>query len=312
MSNDNLSTALKNIVGDRPYTPDFDQIEDRGRKLRHRRTAWRAGAAGGFAVAAIAAVAVATSSTGVQTPPRDIAAPGSATSVAAQPPLVQLVGYLTTAEKPAGDATLVLRDTDGIKVYDLWADNGDYYFAKTRAGLPAQVKGGKNRGEEGYRKAVAAARLAAKGDLTAARKQMIGAWAPKGTVLPTDAPGAVTLVPGKLPADKGKKYKSNLADNWVWNNSMDALKAGAGDPAVRAGVLRLLNQMSEVKVTDGTAGGQAVLHLTAGEPAMSGTPQTLTIDAKTGVPISLAEGDQVGVTYTVSRVSLDDVAKGSF
>ena len=44
-----LSAALQNIVGDRPYEPDFEQIESHGRRLRRRRRAWRATAGAGFA-----------------------------------------------------------------------------------------------------------------------------------------------------------------------------------------------------------------------------------------------------------------------
>ena len=54
-----LSAAMNDIAGNRPYTPDLDQIESRGRKLRRRRLAWRATAGSSFAVAAVAAVAVA-------------------------------------------------------------------------------------------------------------------------------------------------------------------------------------------------------------------------------------------------------------
>jgi hypothetical protein len=131
---DRLSAAMNGIVGDRPYAPDFDQIESRGRQLRRRRVAWRATVGGSFAVAAVAAVAVATSGSGIQAPAPNLAAPKPAAAGAAEgTPLVQLVGYLTTAKAPAGDATLVLRDQvdkkAGTKIDDwnLFADNGGYY-----------------------------------------------------------------------------------------------------------------------------------------------------------------------------------------
>ena len=51
-----LSAAMQDIAGDRPYAADLDRIENRGRKLRHRRTAWRLTGGATFAAAAIAAM----------------------------------------------------------------------------------------------------------------------------------------------------------------------------------------------------------------------------------------------------------------
>ncbi|MFG1996708.1 hypothetical protein ACGFJ7_42695 [Actinoplanes sp. NPDC048988] len=233
---------------------------------------------------------------------------------------MQLVGYLSKAQPPAGDATLVLRDQtlfDGkrVKVWDLWADQGGYYFATTRDGLPAQVRGGKIRGEDSYREYVAAAKAAATGDLNAARKRMIVAGAPKGAPVPTEAPGYSHPAPAntKIPAAVREGMRTNIADNRVWNNVLDALHAGAGDPVVQAGALRLLDQMPEVKVAPGTLDGKQVLNLTVGMPAMPGeSPQTITIDAATGVPLKLSNGSDGSTTFVVTRISLADVKKGSF
>ena len=324
---EHLSRALNDVVGDRPYAPDLDQIESRGRKLRHRGLAWRATAGAGFVAAAVTAVAVATSGTGAHAPapslaaPKPAATPGPSAGTAGDAPLVRLVGYLTAAGPPTGDATLVLRDQrykTGPKVdmWDLYADNGAYYFAKTRAGIPAKVKGVHGTAiDDGFKNAVAAAKEAATGDLNAARKKMAFAWMPKNPkVKPTvEAPGVTpSLPPGKVPAQVKALFEINKTDNRVWNNSMDALHAGAGSPAVRAGVLRLLGQMPEIKVKTGTLGGQPVLTLTAGTPAAFGS-ESLTVNADTGLPVRYVGAD-VGVTinYTVTRVTLADVAKGGF
>lgn len=328
MSNDTesrLSAALHGIVGDRPYAPDLDQITSRGRTLRRRRLAWRATAGGGFAVAAIAAVAVATSGTGIQAPAPHLAAPApTTTGTGAGTPLVRLVGYLNTAKETTGDATLVLRDqvfADGSKVdvWDLHADNGDYYFAKTRGALPTQVKG-KNVQQGGTERvnAVAAAKYAAKGDLNEARTRMALADLPGGPkTKPTlQAPGVTPSSPS-LPAEakKLKKVKDNqgelnTTDNWVWNNSLNALRDGAGNPLVRAGVLRLLAQMPEVKVEKGTLHGQPVLTLTAGRPAVSDA-ETLTVNADNGLPVKYTT-EGFTINYTVTRVTIADVASGKF
>jgi hypothetical protein len=326
-----LSAALHDIVGDKPFTPDFDRIEDRGRKLQHRRVAWRATAGTGFAVAAVAAVAVAVSGSGSQVPARTVAVPPAAGSAAgstaaktpsaAGTPLLQLVGYLTTAKKPAGDATLVVRDQSyssgqRVKVYDLYGDNNTYYFAQKRSGLPAQVKGHHSQADGQFGREIAAAKYAATGDLAVARKRMASAPDPSVKV-PDTAPGVTPPLPAgfkKVTGGLRDQLTVNKTDNWVWGNSYDALVAGAGNPTVRAGVLRLLSTLPEVKVKSGTVGGQPTLTLTAGKPALPGKyTESLTINASTGIPVRFAGGGTfVTVNYTVSRVSLADVAKGSF
>ena len=217
---------------------------------------------------------------------------------------------------------MLLRDqvySGGLKVdvWDLHADNGDYYFSKDKGGLRGQVSGHKNRGgedEKGRKEVVAAAKFSAKGDLNAGRKKMFLAYTPahpkvKPVLL---APGVTPSVPAsnKLPKDIKAFAAINNTDNWVWNNSMDALRVGAGSPTVRAGVLRLLGQMPEIKVEPGTFKGHQVLTLTADKPAVT-TPETLTVDAETGLPIKYAS-EGVTVNYTVTRVTLADVAKGKF
>jgi hypothetical protein len=317
-----LSAALHDIAGNRPFAPDLDRIEDRGRKMRRSRLAWRTTAGTGFAAAAIAAVAVATTGSGTPAPAPQLAAPKPTVTIPIeQPPLVQLVGHLTAAPKPAGDATLLKRDqayANGLRViaWDLHADNGDYYYAKKRDALPAQVKTNHQQSdEEGRVKAVAAAKFAANGDLNEARKRMALAYLPKNPeVKPTlEAPGVVPPGPvsSKLPKGMQDLAKVNHTDNWVWNNSMDALRDGAGDPLVRAGVLRLLGQMPEIAVRKSTVGAQPVLVLTAGLPATVGGDESLTVNGDTGLPIKYAS-DGVEVNFTVTRVTIADVAKGKF
>ncbi|WP_430788451.1 hypothetical protein [Actinoplanes sp. G11-F43] len=318
-----LSAAMRNAAGDRAYTPNVDLIEGRGRQIQRRRRAWGATGGGAFALAAVAALAVTVNGGGAQAPARDLARPaatsGPADAATAEGPTVQLVSYLTNAPQPDGDATLLLRSQvqkDGrkIDVWDLHADNGDYYFAKTRGALTGQVAGGKLRGEEdGRRKVVAAAKAAATGDLTEGRRLMAMAYVPANPeVEPTiEAPGVrhtlsaeaarIKRVPGGV--------VGNLTDNWVWNNSMDALITGAGDPMVRAGVLRLLGQMPDVAIKKSSLQGQAVFTLTT-DKIITGAPETLTINAETGLPIKFVSGGTID--YTVERVTIDDVRQGDF
>jgi hypothetical protein len=319
-----LSAAMQDAVGNRPYAPDVDRIEGRGRQLQRRRRAWGVTGGGAFAVAAVAAIAVTVTGGGAQAPAPNLAGPaatsGPATAAAEEAPMVRLVANLTTAPLPTGDATLLLRsqvqaDGSKIDVWDLHADNGDYYFAKTRGALPAQVAGKKLQGEaDGRREVVAAAKAAATGDLNAARARMALAYMPANPkVEPTiEAPGVRHTIPADVAKIKGVPggVVGNTTDNWVWNNSMDALIAGAGDPVVRAGVLRLLGQMPDVAIKEGTSDGRAVFTLAAGK--MIGVDsETLTIDAGTGLPIKLVASGAT-INYTVTRVTVAEIGQGKF
>src|SRR4051794_9780024 len=186
-----------------------DHIDSGDKK---RRIVWRASAGVGCEAAALAAVAVATTGSGTHAPSSTAAAqPATAVtgngsglgSLAGGTPLVRLVGYLSSASAPRGDATLLLRDqvySGGLKVdvWDLHADNGDYYFSKDKGGLRGQVSGHKNRGgedEKGRKEVVAAAKFSAKGDLNAGRKKMFLAYTPAH---PKVKP--VLLAPGVTPS----------------------------------------------------------------------------------------------------------------
>jgi hypothetical protein len=52
-----------------------------------------------------------------------------------------------------------------INVWDLYADDGRYFFSRTEAGLPAQVTENNNQGDGIIGREVAAAIYAATGDL---------------------------------------------------------------------------------------------------------------------------------------------------
>ena len=107
-------------------------------------------------------------------------------------------------------------------------------------------------------------------------------------------------------------------DNEIWENSLDALQAGAGQPEVRAGVLRLLSTLPEVTVRSTNVNGAAMLTLTATAPAMPANYQeTLTINGTTGVPVNFAGGvpghrPDTTSTYRVSRVTVAAILAGRF
>ena len=236
-----------------------------------------------------------------------------------------LAAYLA-AEPKAGDATLVERETGApgrasINVWDLYTDDGRYFFSQTKAGLPAQVKENNNRGAGQFGREVAAATYAAAGDLDTAALKM--AWAPDPTPVPAWLSAQV----------KDMSAGGLQIDNYVWENCEDALVAGSGNPQVRAGVLRLVSALPGITVTHGTADGQPTLTLTAGAAELGyagvskptkanpkGTPtgpayqEAIIINADTGIPLAFAGGPAgkvaISVTYAVTRVNLADITAG--
>jgi hypothetical protein len=285
-------------------------------------------AVGGAAIAA--AVVLSTQGSGT---PRFSHAGRSALRAAAphhgavRSPLVRLADHVSASALPPGDATLVQRIThtggQNVTVYDLYGDNGTYYFSKDEGGLAGQVSGNDNQGAGVFAREVAAAKEAAAGNAPQGALDMANAPDPNGKyritstteTTPTPAQTAAAKIKAKLtgvPAGPG-----TLFDNWAWENSQDAIIAGAGDPQVRAGVLQILAILPGVTVTHATTpDGQPTLVLTAGAYEMgAGYQEQLTINADTGMPIGFVGGPPNGapatqVDYQVARVTLADVAAG--
>jgi RNA polymerase sigma factor (sigma-70 family) len=298
-----LSAALHDIAAAQPFVPDLAAIRRRGLRLRRRATVVR-GAVGVGVVAAAAVLTVTTIGSPATTvhqagghPHESVAAKGKAPVGS---PLVSLADDITAdTGQPVGDATLVLRDQScpgqaSIGAADLYTDSGKYYFAHDKSGLPAQIAAHHDQGGGLFAREVAAAIYGVTGDLTVAREQM------------ADAPN-----PGAKPS------RDRVTDNYIWEDSLDAINAGAGNPAVRAGVLRILSTVPAVTVANTTTDGTRTLTLTASSPAFGGSnyQETLTINANNGVPIMVTGGipgqrPDVTVTYQVTRVTLADVAAG--
>jgi hypothetical protein len=325
-----LGTEFRNLVAEQPFTPDVAAIEQRARQT-HRRGRIRRGGIGIGAVAVAAVAAIGVASAVPSASPATARARGAhsatagalAGSAPARRPLVELAAVLTAQSSPAGDATLVERETGApghatINVWDLYADNGRYFFARTKAGLPAQVKGNHTLADGQFGREVAAATSAATGDLDAAALKMAWPYRPR--------------VPAWLSAQvKDMSAGGTQIDNYVWEDCEDALVAGSGNPQVRAGVLRLVSALPDIKVTHHTVDGQPALTITAGgaELGRSGTDkanpklatgpalhEAISINASTGIPLKIASGVGSKVTgtvsYVVSRVSLAHIAGGKF
>ena len=337
---EHLGAAFRDLVAEQPFTPDVSAIEHLARQAHRRDRIARGGiGVGAVAVAAVAVVGVASA---VPSAPAGTAHAGGAHpaktgahraktgasaspagSTDAQQPLVTLAADLAAAPRPTGDATLVERETTtpgqgSITVWDLYSDDGRYFFSRTEAGLPAQVQENNNQGGGMFGREVAAAAYAATGNLDTAALRM--AWT--GT----------TPVPAWLSAQVNNMSDGGLQiDDYVWENCQDALIAGSGNPQVRAGVLRLVSALPGITVTHGTADGQPTLTLTAGAAelgfmnteqanpkAAPGSPyqEAITINADTGIPLKFVGGTagqvDAAVTYVVTRVNLTDIATGKF
>jgi hypothetical protein len=300
------------------------------------------GAGIGAAAAAVAIVLVATSTP--QSAPRQSAAPTSGTTGSApQAPaagskLVTLADVIKAGGGSLpGNASLVIRtqtigDRPPDVSYNLYADNGAFYGGGDVSSLREAVARHQNLADGIDAREVAAARYAAAGNLTAARERMVNAtpnWFALGQgpaaqrtawkkAMATEWPilkAKGVKTPPKQPT--GKALQDDI-NNYVWNDSVDALSAGAGNPQVRAGVLRLLSSIPEVTVVNSRTGGQPTLTLTAG-PALfgGGTEQVLTISAKTGMPVKSVMTAEPNVpasvdTFKVLRVTLAQIEAGKF
>jgi hypothetical protein len=282
------------------------------------------GAAAGITAVAAALVVMASDnphSSGVPKPDQSTRAPSTAVVShhhSVRSPLVRLADYVSDSGTPAGDATLVARTTGtgsgSVTVYDLYADNGQYFFSPTEAGLSAEVSAHHNLAGGLFAREVAAAKLAATGNVQTAAQDMADAPDPSKVVSPTQTTDAADLAAKQ--AATGQPQVGNLFDNWAWENSQDALVAGSGDPEVRAGVLRILATLPGVTVTQGSSGGQSTLVLTAGSAEVGyDRTEQMTINAETGVPIQFVGGQPGGltgtVTYGVSRVTLANMSSGT-
>jgi hypothetical protein len=312
-----LGENLHGLADSQPFEPDPDAIERRGRRYLRRRTALtRAGLGAGLAAVVALGVTVAIQPTGAKP---GTAQPGSGgqppaagqTSASSQVTLTRLASYILASGQPSGDATLVIRNQSypnqpTISGADLYTDSGEYFYAHSASGLPEQVASDHNLGEGLFAREVAVAVYAGHGDLATAREQMAEAA----------DPGHAPAPPSKVLKGSAKGSTISPEDNYIWENSQDALIAGSGNPQVRAGVLRILSTLREVTVTSTTTGGQPTLTLRASAPAMPGNYQeTLVIGAKTGIPVLFTGGvpgqaPSVTVTYQVTRVTLADIAAG--
>jgi hypothetical protein len=301
---------------------------------------WTPGFRVGVGVVGVAAAAVAVVSVNSATsaPPAE----PTAQAPVVEPRLVTLAADVkASGGSLPGDASLVIRSTtapDGkpYVTYNLYTDKGEIFFAEERRALTGAVVRGDNLADSYNSSVIAAARFAASNDLDKARLRMINAspnaWgvglSPAEAQKVWDKAQAELIPllkakgikdPRPRPRPTGKALEDGI-NNILWSNSFSALTAGAANPEVRAGVLRLMSTIPDVTVTKATANGQPALNLTAGSALFAGHSEyLLTINAQTGLPIrsensKTAPGEKPSpsATYESSRVKVADIAAGKF
>ena len=332
-------TVLRGAMAESGPEPELAPMTELARGRNRRRgslgTLGKVGIGAGIgAVAAGVAVVLAATST----PPPSAPAGSASRGPAVASPLMSLAAHITADSGPLpGNASLIIRtQVDGNippeVSYNLYVDNGAFYGGGDKKSLMQAVARHQNMADGINAREVAAARYAVTGNLATARVRMINAspnWLGLGL-----SPAAQKKLREKAMAGERAIYKEKHvkgspppftakraredADNYLWNNSVDALSAGGGNPQVRAGVLRLLSTISAVTVTHSTTDGQPTLILTAGPEVFVGSgEQILTINARTGMPIKSvvpADGNVAGSvdTFRVYRVTMANIRVGRF
>ncbi len=252
-----------------------------------------------------------------------------------QPVLLRLAADVTQAPAPPGNATLVFRhhtfpNQPSFSGYDLYEDNGDYYYGATLDELRQALADPSTADKQLGGILAAAARSANVTPAQAAGNVYQASPAPSSVASYTQ--GLRTAL-AKLLAVKGhaalvQSIRQRLAavthatpsaakslarpdqgtvDNYLWMNCMDALEGGAGRADIRAGAMLALSTLPDVKVTQTEFGAQPVVQITNTQFS-DGYAETLDLNARTGVLVHMSGGTvgkpaSVDVTYQVTRVT---------
>ncbi len=319
---DRARTALRTAMGE----PEATVVRPK------RWFSWpKVGVAAVGAAAVAAAVVLGTSGGSVP------AVPPAAAPQAVEAPLVKLASAVTAAGTQPGDASLIVNTKFGLDGkpdlnYTLYTDKGQQFTGDSAKTLVAAVAEGRGEPATPYDgKVMAAARLAAKGDVEKARIAMITAsnnalgvglspaeadkaWADAQAETAEMFRKVGKPVPAPKPRPTGKELE-NLINNHLWSNAEHALFANAADAEVRAGVLKLYATIPDMIVGKTDVDGQAALTLTAPPAILGGGADVLIINADNGLPIreeitSAESAKRYVVNYKAARVTLADVAAG--
>jgi hypothetical protein len=308
-----LRTAMAVDEAPEPEAPS----RSRARWSRRRTVGFGAAA---LVAAAAAGVLAVTSASSPGKPPVKVAA-------TANPILAELAADITPLQaKAPGDATLEIRNQSATSAglgdhgIGLYTDDGTYYWGNDKSALRRAIV--RKAGDDTFKRGVAVALYAVKGDIGTARARMEVANIAPGTD-PSAAERARTEKLKAAAKARGEAYtppkpptperRKEITDNHIWTNAVGALLAAPENPQVRAGVLRIMATMPKVRVTKTTTAGQPTLTLVDG---WSDGRETLVVQARMGQPVALlseVRGIKPSMTYYHnSRVRIADVKAGRF
>ena len=280
-----------------------------------RRLPWLIGATA--VAAAAAAVVVLAGGLGAGSAVRHS---GSATPVvglaqpAVKPSLVLLhvAGRALQIPGLPGNAALVKSTSDIITPgrapevitgYDLYMDNGDYYYGKTLSALRSAAGDPSPSDAHGapFGHVVVAAANSAQLTPAKAADNLLAA-----DPHPTPKVGQVDTSQGK-PFTWTQAAVDRDLDGIEWQAISAALEGGAGKAQVRAGALRAAAAMPNTTVTSTTDDGQPVVEVIWHQVPGRET-ESLTVDSQTGVLLLARASDRLSgvtstTTYKVSRVT---------
>jgi hypothetical protein len=262
-------------------------------------------------------------------------APGSQPAGRDHTVLVRLAGDITQAPAPPGNATLVFRrstfpDRSGFSGYDLYEDDGVYFYGATIAEL-RQALADPSSGDRELGGVLGAAARAAKLSPTAAASTMYRASPAPSSVssyelglrtalqklatvkasptLIESLRARLTAVTHATPAAARRLASPDQAtiDNYLWMNCENALEGGGGQAAIRAGAMLAVSTLPDVHIQQTTLDGRSVVKIT-NDQFSDHYAETLYLDARTGVLVHLSGGtvgkpDSVDIAYTVTRVT---------
>jgi len=307
-----------------------------------RRARWGMRRTVGVVAVGAAAAAVALVITPASAPGHHAAATGKPSAKAAPAAVNPILAQLSADVKvlPAkepGNATLEVRnqsptsDAMGANGVDLYTDDGAYYWGFTQSDLSQTLAEGEVASDGQFQRDIAAALYAVNGDITTARAKMsvanldpgvnqkaLQAQADKTAIeklKAIDKQRGILYTPPKPLTPSQKKEQT---DNLIWMNATDALMAAPTNPQVRAGVLRIMATMPNVKVTTTSTAGQSTLTLADSWPELAdpGLVESLVINSETGMPIAMFNrdpGQPLNATYYHTfRVTVASIKAGKF
>ena len=305
------------VTDHRPDVPDPDAaMTDRARmalvdhmsaetERPRRRLPWLAGAT---AAAAGGAIAVALVAGGLSTPNQGSDSPGAGPVRAGKPSFVLLHLARSVAQTPAlpGNATLVKRSThivapgqtpSSLGGYDLYEDNGDYYYGQTLTALRSAVSDPSPSDVQAVPVGQVVAAAATSADLTPSQAA--------AKLLAAEPHATPHVGQGSPPLTQAEADRDLEGIEWLAISS--ALEGGAGQPQVRAGALLAAAALPHTTVTTTTDAGQPVVKVTFNQG--DDVVESIVVNTQTGMLLSEYDNGGIGrtisnTTYQVSRVTV--------